>query len=32
MEDVKLIKPTKEIAQKLDYMICKKNNLDWKRG
>ena len=24
MEDVKLIKPTKEIAQKLDYMICKK--------
>lgn len=32
MADIQMIKPDKELAIKLDYLVCKKNKIDWKQG
>lgn len=32
MTDIKMVKPDKQLAVKLDYLICKKNKVDWKMG
>jgi len=32
MDTVKLVKPNRELAIKLDYMLCIKNKIDWKRA
>lgn len=32
MADIQMIKPNRDLAIKLDYLICKKNKVDWKQG
>lgn len=32
MADIQIIKPNRDLAIKLDYLICKKNKVDWKQG
>ncbi len=32
MDDIVMIRPDKKLAIELDYLVCKKNKVDWKQG